>query len=203
VQLASKDLLALIRVMHHHTVLVWPTLHAYMLPHLPAVVPSLPHFAQRPKHARSLRTCLPCPAFPSPLFPQSPDSLSGVTQGSGLQNLFINLLGVALFAGLYVTDSRGAKQRVQQRKTIREAQIRSGDREVFVNEAGETMSRLEEVRAHTALQWIQYNMFNVAAACSCCFTEARHCARYSLPLDMTFSLAHTPWLRAGYGSRHI
>lgn len=42
-------------------------------------------------------------------------------------------------------DSRGAQQRVEQRKAIRDAQIRSGDREVFVNDQGETMSRLKEV----------------------------------------------------------
>lgn len=65
--------------------------------------------------------------------------------GSGLQNLIINLLGAALFGGLFITDSRGAEQRVQQRKAIREAQTRAGDREVFVNDQGETMSRLKEV----------------------------------------------------------
>jgi hypothetical protein len=53
---------------------------------------------------------------------------------------------VLLFGGLFTVDSRGAEQRVQQRKAIREAQIRAGDREVFVNEEGETMSKLKEVR---------------------------------------------------------
>jgi hypothetical protein len=50
-----------------------------------------------------------------------------------------------LFGGLFTVDSRGAEQRVQQRKAIREAQIRAGDREVLVNEEGETMSKLKEV----------------------------------------------------------
>jgi hypothetical protein len=54
-------------------------------------------------------------------------------------------MGVALFGGLFIVDSRGAQQRVEQRKAIRDAQIRSGDREVFVNDQGETMSRLKEV----------------------------------------------------------
>jgi hypothetical protein len=70
---------------------------------------------------------------------------AGLTGGPGPQNLLINLLGAALFGGLFKLDSRGAEQRVQQRKAIREAQIRAGDREVFVNDAGETMSRLKEV----------------------------------------------------------
>lgn len=66
-------------------------------------------------------------------------------EGSALPNLAINLAGLALFAALYTVDSRGAEQRVVQRKRIRDAQIRLGDREVFVNEQGETMSRLKEV----------------------------------------------------------
>lgn len=73
-----------------------------------------------------------------------------MTEGAGPQNLLINLLGVALFGGLFTLDSRGAEQRVQQRKAIREAQIRAGDREVFVNDQGETMSRLKEVGAWSA-----------------------------------------------------
>lgn len=71
-------------------------------------------------------------------------SSEGVTPG--LQNLLINLTGAALFAWLYSTDSKGAAQRVVARKAVRQAQIRAGDREVFVNEQGETMSRLKEVR---------------------------------------------------------
>jgi hypothetical protein len=70
---------------------------------------------------------------------------AGLSEGAGPQNLLINLLGVALFGGLFTLDSRGAEQRVQQRKAMREAQIRAGDREVFVNDQGETMSRLKEV----------------------------------------------------------
>lgn len=35
---------------------------------------------------------------------------------------------------------------MEQRRVLREAQIRQGDREVFVNEQGEKMSRLKEVR---------------------------------------------------------
>jgi hypothetical protein len=85
------------------------------------------------------------PLFPRPSRPQgSTEALPGA-EGSGLQNLLINIGGVLLFGGLFTVDSRGAEQRVQQRKAIREAQIRAGDREVFVNEEGENMSKLKEV----------------------------------------------------------
>jgi hypothetical protein len=77
--------------------------------------------------------------------PATQGASAASSEGAGLQNLVINLLGVALFGGLFTVDSTGAQQRVEQRKAIRDAQIRSGDREVFVNDQGETMSRLKEV----------------------------------------------------------
>lgn len=89
-----------------------------------------------------LNPLLPLPPRPPPQ--GSAEGLPGV-EGSGLQNLLINIGGVLLFGGLFTVDSRGAEQRVQQRKAIRDAQIRAGDREVFVNEEGETMSKLKEV----------------------------------------------------------
>lgn len=66
-------------------------------------------------------------------------------EGTGPQNLIINIIGIVVFASLYFYDQSAAERRVEQRRQIRQAQIRSGDREVFVNEQGETMSRLKEV----------------------------------------------------------
>ncbi len=78
--------------------------------------------------------------------PQDPAlaAASGLTD-SGAVNLAINAAGCAAFAALFVVDSRGADVRVAQRKELRERQIAFGDREVFVNESGERMSRLKEV----------------------------------------------------------
>jgi hypothetical protein len=65
--------------------------------------------------------------------------------GLGAQNLVVNLIGCAVFATLWSVDQSAAETRVEQRRQLRQAQIRQGDREVFVNEQGETMSRLKEV----------------------------------------------------------
>jgi len=65
--------------------------------------------------------------------------------GSGVQDLVINVAGVAVFFGLAAWDQSAAEKRVEQRKQIRQAQIRLGDREVYLNEQGEKMSRLKEV----------------------------------------------------------
>jgi hypothetical protein len=62
-----------------------------------------------------------------------------------LINVLVNALGFALFLGLWRADSAAGQQRVETRKRIRSAQIKAGDREVFVNEQGERMSRLKEV----------------------------------------------------------
>jgi len=59
--------------------------------------------------------------------------------------LGINLAGLALFAALFSFDNASAEKRVRRRKEIREAQIEFGDREVFVNESGQRMSKLKEV----------------------------------------------------------
>lgn len=66
--------------------------------------------------------------------------------GGGAQNLIVNIIGLLVFKGLFFYDFTSSGKRVEQRKQIRQAQIRQGDREVFVNEQGETMSRLKEVR---------------------------------------------------------
>lgn len=39
-----------------------------------------------------------------------------------------------MFAGLAVWDEKAGEQRIEQRKALREAQIRVGDRELFVND---------------------------------------------------------------------
>jgi len=63
----------------------------------------------------------------------------------GLQTLGVNLVGLLLFSGLFAADSSSAERRIEKRKRIREAQIEFGDREVYVNESGEKMSKLKEV----------------------------------------------------------
>lgn len=74
---------------------------------------------------------------------------------AGATNLAVNLLGLATFAGLFVYDQRAAEQRVERRRQVREAQIAFGDREVFVNESGERMSRLKEVNDDWVLRRLE------------------------------------------------
>eukprot|EP00878_Enallax_costatus_P014687 GHUV01015363.1.p1 GENE.GHUV01015363.1~~GHUV01015363.1.p1 ORF type:complete len:364 (+),score=98.26 GHUV01015363.1:1246-2337(+) len=66
-------------------------------------------------------------------------------EGTGPQNLIINVVGLLVFAALFFNDQSAADRRIEQRREIRQAQIRQGDRVVFVNEQGETMSKLKEV----------------------------------------------------------
>jgi len=78
---------------------------------------------------------------------QDPLALSdapGSTQD--ITNLAINAAGAAGFAALASADSaRGGAARVAQRKRLRQAQIKAGIREVYVNQEGERMSRLREL----------------------------------------------------------
>lgn len=68
-----------------------------------------------------------------------------VAEGTGPQNLVINVVGMLLFAGLFFNEQSAADRRVEQRRELRQAQIRQGDREVYFNEQGQTMSKLKEV----------------------------------------------------------
>ncbi|KXZ55204.1 hypothetical protein GPECTOR_3g348 [Gonium pectorale] len=68
-----------------------------------------------------------------------------LAEGTGPRDLVVNLIGLATFAALFVYDQQQARVRVERRREIREAQIAFGDREVFVNDQGEKMSRLKEV----------------------------------------------------------
>ncbi|WIA39476.1 hypothetical protein OEZ86_005574 [Tetradesmus obliquus] len=63
----------------------------------------------------------------------------------GAQNLVINVIGLLVFGGLFYADSAAGEARVEQRRQLRQAQIKYGDREVFRDEQGQTMSRLKEV----------------------------------------------------------
>jgi hypothetical protein len=67
------------------------------------------------------------------------------SQGTGAQNLLVNLIGLTVFGALFYYDNAAGQQRIEQRQRVREAQIAFGDREVFVNDQGEKMSRLKEV----------------------------------------------------------
>ncbi|KAG1675150.1 hypothetical protein FOA52_003373 [Chlamydomonas sp. UWO 241] len=78
-------------------------------------------------------------------------ALTRLSEEGGLKDLAIDLTAAALFIGLALADKMGAEVRVERRREIREAQIKIGDREVFVNEEGEKMSRLKEVND----EWIQ------------------------------------------------
>jgi len=71
-------------------------------------------------------------------------------QGAGaladdLHNLGVNVTGLLVSAYLFQLDQASAETRVERRKEIREAQIEFGDREVYVNQDGEWMSKLKEV----------------------------------------------------------
>lgn len=66
-------------------------------------------------------------------------------QGTGAQDLLVNLIGLTVCAALFYYDNAAGQQRIEQRQRVREAQIAFGDREVFVNDKGEKMSRLKEV----------------------------------------------------------
>lgn len=66
-------------------------------------------------------------------------------EGMGFRDLAVNVIGLATFLALFLYDQRAAEVRVEKRRQIREAQIKIGDREVYVNESGEKMSRLKEV----------------------------------------------------------
>eukprot|EP00877_Chromochloris_zofingiensis_P002138 jgi/Chrzof1/11925/Cz06g14250.t1 len=68
-----------------------------------------------------------------------------VAEGIGPCDLLINIIGMTTFGVLFYFDNKAADARVQQRKRIRDAQIAFGDRELYVNEQGEKMSRLKEV----------------------------------------------------------
>ncbi|GLC37907.1 hypothetical protein PLESTB_001503700 [Pleodorina starrii] len=68
-----------------------------------------------------------------------------LAEGTAPRDLIVNLIGLATFASLYVYDQQQAQARIERRREIREAQIAFGDREVFVNDKGEKMSRLKEV----------------------------------------------------------
>jgi hypothetical protein len=70
-------------------------------------------------------------------------------EGTGPRDLLINLLGLTVFSALLYYDNAAAQQRIEQRKEVRQAQIAFGDREVYVNDQGDTMSRLKEVRGVT------------------------------------------------------
>eukprot|EP00884_Botryococcus_braunii_P000550 jgi/Botrbrau1/10496/Bobra.0133s0099.2 len=59
--------------------------------------------------------------------------------------VLVNLGGLAAFVLLFLRDQAAASTRLQRRKEIRDAQLRIGDREIFVNEKGERMSRLKDV----------------------------------------------------------
>ncbi|MEW5310695.1 MAG: hypothetical protein WDW38_002466 [Sanguina aurantia] len=84
---------------------------------------------------------------------QVPDLLSS---GSTIpRDLVINLLGLGMFIALYDWEQRSGEARIEQRREIREAQIRTGDREVFINEQGEKMSRLKEVNDEWILRRLE------------------------------------------------
>eukprot|EP00879_Flechtneria_rotunda_P009523 GHRR01009967.1.p1 GENE.GHRR01009967.1~~GHRR01009967.1.p1 ORF type:complete len:374 (+),score=67.81 GHRR01009967.1:945-2066(+) len=76
-------------------------------------------------------------------------------EGSGVQNLIVDVVGLAVFAGLFSYDQQAAETRLKQRRQIRHAQIRLGDREVYVNEQGQTMSRLKEVNDEWILRRLE------------------------------------------------
>lgn len=63
----------------------------------------------------------------------------------GITNVGINLAGAIVFGALFLWEGKQKEKRIIERKEIREAQIRLGDREVFVSTSGETMSRLKPV----------------------------------------------------------
>lgn len=102
-----------------------------------------------------------------PCSAQVPDLLQS---GSTIpRDLVINLLGLALFIALFKWEERSGEARIEQRREIREAQIRTGDREVFINEAGEKMSRLKEVGvAQPFLRWDAMPETRVTHAVSIC-----------------------------------
>jgi hypothetical protein len=85
-----------------------------------------------------------------------------------------------------VVDSAGAEARVQQRREIRQAQIRSGDREVFVNEQGETMSRLKEA--------------SMLAAATAAAAAARAHAQMQLAVEVMPTHRHNTHTQAGRSS---
>ncbi|KAG2448509.1 hypothetical protein HYH02_006400 [Chlamydomonas schloesseri] len=68
-----------------------------------------------------------------------------LAEGTAARDLVVNIIGLLTFAGLFAYDQQQAAVRIERRREIREAQIAFGDREVFVNEKGEKMSRLKEV----------------------------------------------------------
>lgn len=76
--------------------------------------------------------------------PQEP-ALQADANG-GAQNLIINVIGFLVFVALFYADQAAGQARVQQRRQLRQAQIRSGDREVFLDDQGQKVSRLKEVR---------------------------------------------------------
>lgn len=79
-----------------------------------------------------------------------------VAEGIGPCDLLINIIGMTTFGVLFYFDNKAADARVQQRKRIRDAQIAFGDRELYVNEQGEKMSRLKEVRGCAAYRVLVY-----------------------------------------------
>jgi hypothetical protein len=74
-------------------------------------------------------------------------------EGGGAQNLVINVIGLLVFAALFYADRAAGEARVEQRRQLRQAQIRSGDREVVLDDQGQKVSRLKEVRQQACAWW--------------------------------------------------
>ncbi|GLI60582.1 hypothetical protein VaNZ11_002699 [Volvox africanus] len=91
----------------------------------------------------SAASCLIATALTAVRLLQSP--ALELADGTGPRDLIVNIIGLITFASLFVYDQRQAQTRIEERRKVREAQIMVGDREVFVNEKGEKMSRLKEV----------------------------------------------------------
>ncbi len=96
----------------------------------------------------------PCTHLPPSPFTQAPSELL-IPGTPAATNLTINLIGLLTFASLFIYDQQAAEKRIERRKQIREAQIAFGDREVFVNEQGERMSRLKEVNDDWVLRRLE------------------------------------------------
>jgi len=65
--------------------------------------------------------------------------------GNPGQTAAIDLVGAAVFGAIFVSDLRGQQKRIERRAEVKRRQIEFGDREVFVNQEGERMSKLKEV----------------------------------------------------------
>eukprot|EP00891_Asterochloris_glomerata_P001074 jgi/Astpho2/1074/Aster-x0045 len=69
------------------------------------------------------------------------DASFRLDSSSEWQGILVNLAGLVTFAALYLYDERNAVIRVEKRA---QAQIRAGDREVYVTEEGDKMSKLKQ-----------------------------------------------------------